>query len=69
MTVDKLNEALEALIDATNCEAVCLGLATVCHEKSAHLASNWQDKDAARRWYQMAQRFTTIAGAAERRGI
>ncbi len=69
MPLTDLNERLEWLLDRSSCEAMCLAMATVCHEKAAHLASNWQDKTSARAWAQMGVRFTTIAGAAERRGV
>jgi len=64
-----LKNALEDLIDASSVERVCLAMASVCLEKSEHIASNWQDTTTARPWTQMAQRLNTVAGAAERRGV
>ena len=42
--------ALEALVDCTSVRAVLECLAECCEAKSSHLATNWQDEDAAKLW-------------------
>lgn len=41
---------LESLIDKHGLYGVVLAIESICHGKAEHLASNWQDKDAAKRW-------------------
>jgi hypothetical protein len=55
----ELANALEALIDAHGLYAVTDALASVCNAKCDHLESNWQDKEAARRWTKAAIVFHT----------
>jgi hypothetical protein len=49
-----LENDLEALIDAHGLYAVTTALANICHGKSEHLAANWQDAPAAKRWTRAA---------------
>lgn len=41
---------LERLLDSYDLSRVLAALRDICHEKSAHLAANWQDHNAARAW-------------------
>lgn len=41
---------LESMIDTSDLSTVLRALALVCIEKSEHLAINWQDKAASKRW-------------------
>lgn len=42
--------ALEALIDASNVEAVMQALSDICVDKASHLDEAWQDRETARLW-------------------
>jgi hypothetical protein len=50
----ELTDALEALIDHHGLYAVAEALAEVSHAKADHLANNWQDHGAAKRWTKAA---------------
>jgi hypothetical protein len=53
MTTELAN-TLEALVDAHGLYAVANALAEISHAKADHLASNWQDHGAAKRWTKAA---------------
>lgn len=59
MTQEKLIEALEPLVDATDLSSVTLALARVADEKAEHIRINWQDNLTARRWDQAARALNT----------
>lgn len=64
MTQQKLIEALEPLVDASDVEDVLLALARLCNEKAEHLRCNWQDQTTAKAWDKAANaidRFTLQA--------
>ena len=46
---------IEALIDRHGLSAILNAMAETCHEKSAHVAENWQDKQLAREWTKCAR--------------
>ncbi|KKN52655.1 hypothetical protein LCGC14_0610490 [marine sediment metagenome] len=50
MTEEKLQNELEALIDATGLDKVTEALAVVCYKKAEHLRCTWQDKQSATTW-------------------
>lgn len=43
-------EALEAMIDAANVQAVLVGISEICGEKAQHIEDNWQDYGLAKVW-------------------
>lgn len=59
-----LNESeimdLEILVDTHGLAAVIAALVNVCHEKSAHVSSVWQDKPLARVWMQHANNLERV---------
>jgi hypothetical protein len=60
MTTKELETALEQMIDAKGIPAVLHALAMVCHEKSDHVDTTWQDRSLARLWTKSAQRFERL---------
>lgn len=49
LTDDKRAE-LEALVDSWSLASVLDALADICHGKSEHVRSNWQDTSLAKQW-------------------
>ncbi len=47
---EKEMDALEALIDAANVQAVLVGVSDICDGKAQHIQDNWQDYDLAKVW-------------------
>lgn len=43
-------DALEALIDSANLEAVLQGLSLICEEKADHIIASYSDRSLAKRW-------------------
>lgn len=50
MAMKDVDAFLEGLIDSDGLDYVIERLEEICYGKSAHLASEWQDKGAAARW-------------------
>lgn len=47
---ENLNLELEKFVDSYGLLAVMQALAQIAHEKSAHIAENWQDTALAKIW-------------------
>lgn len=45
-----IGETIEAMIDHSTLAEVLDVIGTICHEKAAHLESNWQDPTSAKHW-------------------
>jgi hypothetical protein len=43
-------DALEAILNVTNLNAVVQALSEICEEKADHIATNWQDAGLAKQW-------------------
>lgn len=43
-------EQIEAIVDQSSVDQLILKLSRICYEKSEHIESAWQDKQAARVW-------------------
>jgi hypothetical protein len=57
----RLEDALEQLIDAHGLYNVTEALQQVCFGKSEHLAANWQDYPASKRWNRAGRAFDHTA--------
>lgn len=69
MSTFQRDEALlEEIIDRQGLHAVLDMLGAVCGHKANHLASNWQDRSAARKWTQAADRFHRLEAWARKTG-
>jgi flagellar motor switch protein FliM len=64
-TTQELETELELLIDKSTLENVLEALANVCHAKTDHLLSNWQDKGQAREWSRAARQIQTLAAKVQ----
>lgn len=68
LTQSELDQ-LESLIDRYTLGVVINAMAVICHAKSEHLQTNWQDPTSARHWTEMAGRLETSArGAVQKFG-
>ena len=56
MTHKEIEEMVETAIDSQGIVAVLTALVNICHEKAAHIESNWQDRNLAREWTTSAKR-------------
>ena len=50
----KLNNELEAMIDAHGLGAVISAISDVCDAKAQHISENWQDESLANVWQEAA---------------
>ncbi len=57
----ELEAKLEALVDTHGLETLLETLATICSEKSDHVASNWQDATLAGAWMNNAAKLSAVA--------
>ena len=64
--MDNIADTLEQLVDTYGLYAVITVLAEVCDAKAAHLAVNWQDYPAERRWLRAARRIDACETALHR---
>lgn len=64
-----LAAALEDAVDRHGMVAVVEALALVCAGKSDHLAANWQDVPASKRWTAAARAFDRLAGSRAVLGV
>lgn len=62
---DQEKRDIESLVDACTMELLLDALVQICHEKSEHVSSNWQDKALARRWMHMAARLAVAEHTAK----
>jgi hypothetical protein len=69
MTMTELENAIEALVDASSLEAVVNALANVAAAKAEHIASNWQDATTAKVWDRAARELDKAVGKIEGLGI
>jgi len=46
----ELERELETLLDQTSLAIMLEALASVCSDKAAHIAENWQDSATAKEW-------------------
>ena len=46
-----MTDQIESIVDKHGIESVLMALSTMCGEKGNHVATNWQDKRLAHRWY------------------
>lgn len=65
----QLQDRLEGLIDGNNMERVLEALQHVCSEKADHIASNWQDKNAAKPWTRQSKLLDKARAEAVKDGI
>jgi hypothetical protein len=56
---------LELLVDGLGLHRVVELLAEVCHEKSEHMTSAWQDEDGARLWRRAARALERATSSIE----
>lgn len=56
----KIEDQLEALIDSHGLYNIAQSIAVVCHGKSDHLQTNWQDLNGAKRWTRAAVAFERL---------
>lgn len=54
-------DVLESLVDAHGLANILQDLATVCHGKAEHLASNWQDENSAQYWTKAGNAIANLA--------
>ena len=52
-------DGIEAIIDTQGLYGLLETIESVCHEKAAHLAENWQDEDASKEWTRAASVIST----------
>lgn len=62
-------EIIERIIDSVGLETVVAYMAAICHDKAAHLETNWQDSETAARWQQMGDRLETVERVARTKGL
>jgi hypothetical protein len=55
-----MDNELEALVDKHGLYGVVHALERICYGKAEHLASNWQDHDASRRWERAGKKFDAL---------
>jgi hypothetical protein len=63
---DDLQSDIERLIDTHGLYRVIHELERICYGKAEHLASNWQDHDASRRWEKAGKVFDRTHTALEK---
>ncbi len=68
-SLKRLVGALEGISDGVGFASVLDALATLASEKAEHLASNWQDRAAAKAWERVARLTATASDAADRHGF
>jgi hypothetical protein len=61
--IDELTESLEKLIDDYGLLGVMLAAAEICRLKAAHVRTNWQDKELAKRWIRAAKKLEGMQAA------
>ncbi len=66
---EDLEYTLEELVDTHTLAKVLDSLSTMCSGKADHVATNWQDKDLAKRWEVMGRLLDTVANKAQQKGI
>lgn len=49
--------SIEAIMDSYTWDGFIDMLTAICHGKSEHVATNWQDRQAARNWDKVAAAF------------
>lgn len=59
---------LEILVDRADLAGVLDALATICQEKSEHVATVWQDKPLARTWQKAAAKLERFVRTSEIQG-
>ena len=70
MTIDKIKhndieEKLEALVDESSVNFTLNCLVQICFGKADHLATNWQDHNAAKQWERLAIKLEKFADKNE----
>jgi hypothetical protein len=60
MSVKANIDALEDMIDHSSLAVVVKDLVEIAFLKSAHVAENWQDRDAARSWKRDANKLAKL---------
>jgi hypothetical protein len=59
LTKDNLANELEEFIDQHSIATVIDALREICYGKSAHVMTNWQDKNLSRQWDRVANKLNT----------
>ena len=61
--------AVEEIIDSKGVDGLLDAIADVCAGKAEHLAANWQDAEAAKRWQNAAIAFQMMKEKAAIRAV
>jgi hypothetical protein len=65
LTKDNLANELEEYIDQHNIAEVIDALREICYGKSAHVLTNWQDKNLSRQWDRVANKLISAFNEAK----